>query len=126
MQQMITNSYALKKFIHDAIMFLRNLIKNLDPKQISELVRAFGAKSADQMSNTLVKSVIDVSTSVASNVASAYFKTYNAVKSKLSFIPTAPDMIVYILDKFIIPNINNGVNLFNQLFPLFLMFTFFI
>ncbi|XWV25286.1 putative ORFan [Tupanvirus deep ocean] len=129
MQKMITNSFALKKLIRHSVKFLRNLIKNMDPQQMTQLVQALGLKASDLVSNPLLKGALNIGTTVASDVLSVGVKAFNAsskFSSTLSFLPTAQSMIVYIIDRYITPNISKGVNLFNQLFPLFLMFTLFI
>lgn len=128
MQKMITNTHALKKLIHTSVKYLRDLIKGMKPQQISELIQSLGVKISDLTSNSILKSTIGIGTHVASKIVNVGMKAYNVSTSlsKLSFIPRAQDIFVYIIDKLVIPNINTGVDMFYQLFPLYLMFSLFI
>lgn len=123
MQKMVTNTFALKKLIHDAIIFLRKIIKSMSPAQFSKIIEAVGTKVGNHADNVLVKSAVNVGTSVAKNV-SRY--TLGIATMYTSMVPQANDIIVYVIDKYIIPNIDSGVELFMQLFPIYLMFTLFL
>lgn len=125
-QKLITNSIGLKIYIHDAMEFLLDLVTRLDPKQINEIITSIGSSISDSTSNQLVKSSTKYGTKIASAYADLTLKSYNLFKSKFSFIPTAQTMLIYVIKKLIIPNINTCVDLFNQVFPLYLMFTLFI
>lgn len=124
MQKMITNSYALKKLIHHAVAFLRNLIKNMSPNQISQVVQSLGIKLSDFVNNPILKSTINIGTTMASNLASIGITSFST--SSNMTLANTQNIIVFVIDKYITPNINQGVDLFNQLFPIFLMFTLFI
>lgn len=129
MQKMITNTFALKKLVKHSVKYLRNLIKNMSPQQISELIQSLGVKISDLTSNSMLKGAINLGTSVVSSSVKLGLKTYNASNSfasKFSILPRAQDIIVYIIDKLILPNIETGVDLFYQLFPIYLMFSLFI
>lgn len=125
MQKMITNSFALKKLIKHAITFLRDLIKNMNSQQIAQIIQALGVKASDLSKNIFIKNAVNVGTSVATEVANIGLKSLNFSQS-VSFAPKAQDILIFVLDRYVIPNIGKGVVLFNQLFPLFLMFTLFI
>lgn len=125
MQKMITNSYALKKLIKDAVKYLRKLIKNMSPQQIAEVVQSLGVKASDMTDNKYLKNAISVGTNIFYQGTSIGLQSVN-LNSSLSLIPKAQSLLVYIIDNYIYPYISPGVDLFNQLFPLFLMFTLFI
>lgn len=124
LQQMITNKYALSAMIKKAIAYLRNLLKNMDPKQIAEIIQAIGIKGSDLIDNKLMKGSVKLGTEAASKVTRVALATFNKTSSVSMF--KSQDIIIMLIDKFITPNIDAGVNLFDQMFPLFLMFTLYI
>jgi hypothetical protein len=120
MQKMITNSFALKKLIKHSVTFLKNLIENMDLQQIAEIVQALGVKTSDLTGKNFLASAIGVRTFMTSK------NKTKGLTSSASFLPEARNILVTVIDKYVIPNIGKGVALFNQLFPLFLMFTLFM
>lgn len=131
MQKMITNTYALKKLIRDSVVYLRDLINHMSSQQITEIIQSLGVKLSDLTTNSMLKGAINLGASTFSSIVNIGMKSYNAsssvsLASRLNLLPKAKAILVYIIDKFIIPNIDDGVNLFYQLFPMYLMFTLFI
>ena len=123
LQKMVTNSFALKKLIHDSVSFLRSVINLLSPDQMSKIVEVIGMKAGDFASSGVVKGAISIGTGIATHVTKYAFGAASLYTSK---IPQAKDIIIYVIDKFITPHIDAGVELFVQLFPIFLMFTLFL
>jgi len=130
MQKMITNSFALKKLIRHSVKYLRNLIKNMNTAQMAQIIQALGVKTADFIGSPVLKHTINIGSSVASKISAiSYWPTRfspTRFSPNLSFIPRAQDILVFIIDRYIVPYIGMGVDLFNQLFPLFLIFTLFL
>ena len=125
MQKMITNHYPLRRLIKRAVKFLRNLLKNLNPEQLAKIVAALGMKASNLVSNQFVKKAISLGTTITTNIASIGLRAIN-IGPKLTLVPKAQDILVYVIDHFVYPNIDTGVTLFYQVFPMFLMFTLFI
>lgn len=129
MQQMVTNNYALEKFVKDSLIFLSNFLKNLEPDKIAMIIETIGGKLADNVSGSIKKGVVKYGSKLASKVSETALSLYsvnNKLASKFSILPQAQEMLSYIIDHLLIPNVGVGVDLFNQLFPIFLIFTIFI
>lgn len=125
MQKMVTNYYALQNMIKKAIIFLRDLITTMDSKKFSLIVKSLGTKSSNLTDNFLLKESIKFGSTVASGAISVGSKVVGAHPA-VSYLQTGQKMIAYAINKAILPNVNSGVRSFNQLFPIFLMFTLFI
>jgi hypothetical protein len=121
MQECITNSYALKILIHNAVHYLREIIRTLSPSKMAELVSIIGDKAGNYFNNFVAKSAITIGTSLTKIGLHSSQISYN-----MSSIPYVQKIIVKVIDKYISPNINTGVDLFNQLFPLFMAFSSFL
>lgn len=129
LQQMITNVYALIDYIHQAVATLRSILINLSPKQIAEIITSLGATVGDMVDSGLAKGIIGITSGTVSGLASAGAKLYeisSGIGSKFSILPKPEEMMVGIIDKYIVPNIDIGCLLFQKIFPLFLQFTLFI
>lgn len=109
LQQMITNSFALKLLLEHAVTFLRNLIENINSQEILRIMQSLGMARINISSN-LFRNTPKIGTSITSEMP----------------IAKAKNILIIVINKYVIPNIDKSVILFNQLFPLFLMFTLFI
>jgi hypothetical protein len=129
LQRMLTNYYSLIDYIKYAVLSLRQILLNLTPEQISEIIKSIGEAAGKFTDSSFNKGAINFGASVASGVAAAGTKLYSmssAIGSHFSILPKPEEMIVSVIDKYIIPNIVPGCRLFYQIFPLFLQFTLFI
>jgi hypothetical protein len=129
LQQMITNIYALIDYIHQAVAILRSILINLSPKQIAEIITSLGATVSGMVDSGLAKGIIGFTSGTASGLASLGANIYgisSSIGSKFSILPKPEEMMVGIIDKYIVPNIDIGCLLFQKMFPLFLQFTLFI
>lgn len=127
MQKMITNTFALKKLIKHAVVYLRNIIKKMDSSQFIKVIESLGLKVSDLIGSPILHKAISMGTKI-SNIGTKTLKLVPKMPSipTIHLIPKAQNIIVYVIDKYVIPNINPSIDLFNQIFPLFLMFTLFI
>lgn len=127
-QQMITNKYALEKFIKESLIYLRNFLRGMNDGQITQIIEAFGDKLSDTIDGSFKKGVVNIGTHAISSAASVASKVYqvNAKLSKYSIMPQAQTILASIIDKIIIPHVGSGVELFDQMFPIFLTFAIFI
>lgn len=119
MQKMITNPYALENLVRRALTDLRNIILTMDTKQIVELVQSIGVTAADFTGSTIIKTAVRLG-----SITGFGLKHINLPSNFAT--DKARQMLAYIIDKYVIPNADEGVALFYQLFPIFLMFTLFI
>lgn len=119
-QKMITDPYALEKLVRSAIKELRNIILTMDTKQIAKLVQSIGMAAADFTGSTLVKGAMRIGTSITGIGIKNIKIPSNFATDK------AREMLAYIIDKYVIPYVDEGVDLFYQLFPIYLMFTLFV
>ena len=125
MQRLITDTFGLKKFVRKAVQYFRDLINNMNPNQFAELAQTIGDALGGISDNRVWKGYIKVATSFSRVYYSTIAKTYNAAM-KVPFIPDARKAIIYVIDTLVLPYISIGVDIFNQMFPVFLMFTMFI
>jgi hypothetical protein len=101
-QQMITDDYSLKRYIKIAILKLKKLLQRMSLNDIMKMelgkIPYIGkfAQFAPMIG--------------PSGIADKQLRSG----------------IIYAIDNYIYPHIGDGVNLFNQLFPLFLMFALFV
>lgn len=126
-QYMITDKYALKNLIVKAVKIFRKLIMNAGPDEIAQVIRTIGKQGSDFINNSIGKTIVKTTTSSTATVIKYLGKTgYYQTKliNKLP-IPTMQKILVKIINTFILPYIGYGVELFDQLLPLFLMFTLF-
>lgn len=121
LQKMITNDIALKKLIWNAVVCLRKILINVTPNQMVQIVSVIGVKASGSISNPLLKKTISTGTAIASTGLKTMVPRIN-----LESLKYARKVIIFVIDHYVFPNIGNGVDLFNQLLPLFLMFTLFI
>lgn len=120
MQKMITNPHALEKLVRSAIKELRNIILTMDTQQIAKLIQSIGMAAADFTGSTLVKGAMRIGTSITGIGIKNIKIPSNFATDK------AREMLAYIIDKYVIPYSDEGVHLFYQLFPIYLMFTLFV
>jgi len=121
LQQMITNPFALKEMIHKAIDFLENFIKHMNPADMLNLIKVI----TDQIGKlTGYSNVTDV-LGYGVNYANQYLKN-NMIKFPTVSVVDGTKMITYLIDRFIRPNINYGVDLFDQLLPVYFMFVLYM
>jgi hypothetical protein len=123
MQQMVTNPYALKDLIRKALAFLKKILRGLKPEQIHEIIASIGKKASESTTNVFYKGAIGVGTHLATYATTKYS---GSVGSMTTFGVRPQDMIIHIIEKYVEPNIDFGVDLFYQLFPIFLMFVLFM
>jgi hypothetical protein len=121
MQKMITNIFALKKLIRHSVVYMRNIIKNLDAAQFIRVLGSLGFKISDLIGAPILHKTISMGTKISDFGAKALKKV-----PKVSFVPKAQNIMVYVIDRYVIPNIDPSIDLFYQIFPIFLMFTLFI
>jgi len=128
MQKLITNSFKLKKLIHVAVATLKKLLLTLTAEDIANIIPTLEDKVADLIGNPLLKGVVHLSTSGVRFVTKYGLSKVSAsgYLPQLIKTPKPQEMLVYVIDKCVVPNIDMGVDLFDQLFPIFLMFTLFI
>jgi hypothetical protein len=120
-QKMITNIYALRDLVRKALLFLRNLLANLNNQQIAAVIQSLGVKTSNLTNSNNAKSAV----SLGSKAVTLYTKAISYTPAFL-ILNQAKKIIIYAIDKYAIPNVNTGINLFNQLYPMFLMFTLYI
>lgn len=125
MQRLITDTIGLKKFIVRIIKYLRDLLDKMDPEDFAAFAQAIGDAFAGLFDNKLWKSYMKLSTGIGKFYYSTVAKAYNAV-TKIPLVPDVNKWVVYLLDKFLIPYIGIGVDMFVQMMPVFLMFTLFV
>lgn len=117
LQEMLTNPFALKEMIHKAIDLLERLLTNLNPADMANLLKVI----ADQVGK--VSSPTGHILNYGAQFASHLTKYNNF---KFPSIVDGSKMIKYLLDTYIRPNIEFGVNLFDQLLPLYFMFVLYM
>lgn len=125
MQRLITDTIGLKKFVAKAIKYLRDLLDNMDPKEFAAFAQAIGDAFSSVSDNPLWKGYMKLSTGMGKIYYSTIAKAYNAA-TKIPFVPEVNKWVVYLMDKFLIPYIGIGVDIFTQMLPVFLMFTLFV
>lgn len=121
LQRMITNIYALKDLVRKSLIFLRDLLKNLNNQQVAEVIQSLGVKASDLTSSGALKSIVGVGTKAVTLYAKAISYT-----PAFLILAQAKKILVYVIDRYVLPNIDTGVDLFDQLYPMFLMFTLYI
>jgi hypothetical protein len=117
MQEMLTNPYALKEMIRKAIDFLEKILTNLNPADMANLL------------NVIALQVSKVSTSTGNILKyGANFANQLAKYNNFKFpsIVDGTKLIKYVLDTYIRPNIDFGVDLFDQLLPIYFMFVLYM
>lgn len=126
LQQMITNPYALTRLIKKVLRFLKKVLRGLGPKEIKKIIASLGKKADSMTTNPLFKQAIGFGIGAANKAVSIGSKAAKVKRITNKFVPRTQDIIIYVIDKFIEPNVKIGVNLFYQLFPIYLMFVLFI
>ena len=129
LQKMLTDSVAMKKLMHSAVKILKKVIKNMSPSQMRNMTKALGFKVADLVENPLLKGVLGTGATVLGtglDISTAVTKYIPTAKFGTTIGPKPQTMIIFVINRYIRPNINTGVNLFHQLLPIFLMFVLFI
>ena len=124
MQRMITNPFAMKKLVKDAITFLKKVIRGLKESDIKKIIASIGNTAGKVTHSSLVKNAIQIGLKNANSAASSYVGKMPGIFSNSSLSPQT--LLIKLIDKYIVPNISFGVELFYQLFPIFLMFLLFV
>lgn len=119
LQQMLTNPIELKIMIAKAIDFLENIIKTMNPTDMIYLVKVI----TDEIGKITHLSAVTNVVGYGVNFAAQY--------AKFVKVPTISPidgrkMIVSLIDRYVRPNINYGVDLFDQLLPVYFMFVLFM
>lgn len=127
LRHLLTNPKAMKIFIHKAINLLKKLLLHMDPKQVKKMVKALGLKATELISNPLLKGIAGTGVKIIGtgfDLTSSI--TGNLPGSRITSIGPKPQhILIMIINKYVVPNIGTGVDLFHQLLPIFLMFVLF-
>ena len=125
LRSMVNNKYALCDFICKIMVYLRDLLYNLDPDEFYDLIRIIGSTVADSVDSSVGKKLAEGTSYVTGKYVKYTLQVYDKFGAVTRHLPNAMRMMSYIIEKIVLPNVGSGVELFLQLLPVYLMSSLF-